>query len=61
MAPETCLGAESGWGCPTQKVTWHLNCVVNWKIKNIIGLQLQGGRDVKGKLVLAKNKHKNAN
>ena len=31
------------------------------KIKNVITTQPQDYRDVKGKLVLAKNKHKNAN
>ena len=41
--------------------TWHLNCVVWWKIKNVIFPQPQGHWDVKGKLVFPKNKHKNAN
>ena len=45
---------------PTKKVTWHFNCVVRWKIKNVIFPQPQRRRDVKGKLALPKNKHKNA-
>ena len=42
-------------------VTWHIHYVVTWKIKTVIFPQPQGRRDVKGKLVLVKNKHKNVN
>ena len=64
MSPKTWQGAESKWGGSTQKATWHFSCEVTWKIRNIISQPQgypQGYRDVKGKLVLAKNKHKNAN
>ena len=52
--PRTWYCAESGWGSPTLKVTWHFNCVVTWKLKTVIFSQLYGRRDVKGKLALAK-------
>ena len=48
-------------GALPKKVTWHFNCVIKWKIKNVIFPQPQSLRDVRGKLVLAKNKHKNTN
>ena len=54
MKPQTYQGGDLGWGGPTQKITWHFNCMVTWKIKNVIFLQPQSRRDVKGKLALAK-------
>ena len=57
---KTWQGADSGWGAATQKVTWHFSCVATWKIKNVIFPQPQDRQDVKGKLVLTKNKHENA-
>ena len=31
-----------GWGDPTHKVTWHIDHVVTWQIKNAISLLSQG-------------------
>ena len=60
-APKRTSVLNQGEGAPTQKVTWHFNCVVTWKIQTVIFPQPQGRRDVKGKLKLVKNKHKKAN
>ena len=54
MKPQTYQGGDLGWGEPTQKITWHFNCMVTWKFKNVIFLQPQSRRDVQGKLALAK-------
>ena len=34
--PQTYRGYDLGWGDTTNKVTWHLYCVVTWQIKNIL-------------------------
>ena len=47
-------------GAFTQKVTEYFSCAVKWQIKYVI-FQPHDRRDVKVKLVLPKNKHKNAN
>ena len=35
MAPKIWQGAETRWGNPTQKITWHFNPVVTWQFKNV--------------------------
>ena len=40
-AQVSCNG-DLGWGDPTYKVTWHINHVVAWQIKNVISSLSEG-------------------